>query len=514
MPRKLTMSELQQIVYRLKLKSKIREIHKELGVHRTIIRSLKKTAEEMGWLNPESLLPTEEVLQTVISSKKAKKLHPLEIFRTDIEEWLEKKISLTIIHKLVLEKVPCSYTTLRNFIHKTFIKTLQPIMIREHIIGEIADVDFGYIGLCYDPEEKRNRKAWVFSMRLRYSRKAFRTIVFDQKESTFFKCHILSFEYFGGVPEKICIDNLKAGVIQACYRTPAVLNKSYRQLAEYYSFFILPCRPYTPRQKGGVENDIKFIKRNFLPYFLEKQKQKGINTPCINALNTALDEWTYSITDTRIIGGVGHSPNELFKEERKSLNTLPEKRWDIVNWKCLTVGADWRVRYDNAWYSVPYILIGNEISLCAGQEAIRIFSKGVEVAIHKRSFKKHDYVRNFLHAPVEQENVLQCSRFGLLSQAEKISPHVLEVIEKLLSDPVHEDLRPARRTLVLEKKYGKDRLQKACERAIYFQSISYFSIKSILIKELDKQDWMDKKIYQEKTFKFARTKNYFKEGVL
>jgi transposase len=508
------MSELQQIVYRLKMKSKIRAIHKELGFHRTIIRSLKKTAEELGWLDPESPLPTEEVLQATISSKKAKKSHPLEIFRNDIEQWLEKKMSCTVIHRLVLEKVSCSYTTLRNFIHKTFPKTFQPIMIRKHLIGEIADVDFGFVGLCYDPEQKRNRKAWVFSMRLRYSRKAFRTIVFDQKESTFFKCHILSFEYFEGIPEKICTDNLKAAVIKACWSSPAVLNKSYRQLAEYYSFFILPCRPYTPRQKGGVENDIKFIKRNFLPYFLEKQKQKGFDVPSIDAFNIALEAWTNSVADTRIIGGVGFSPNKLFEEEKKFLASLPEKRWDIVDWMCLTVRVDWRVRYDNVWYSVPYTLIGKEISLCAGQETIRIFSEGIEVALHKRSFKKHDYVRNPLHAPPEQENVLQCSRFGLLTQAENIGPLVLEVVEKLLSDPVHEDFRPARRTLVLEKKYGKERLQKACERAIYFQSISYFTIKSILVKELDMQNWKHEKAYQEEAFKFARTTNYFKEGVL
>ena len=78
MPRKLTMSELQQIIYRLKMKSKIRAIHKDLGFHRTIIRSLKKTAEELGWLNPESPLPTEEVLQAIISSNPSSVLRSMK----------------------------------------------------------------------------------------------------------------------------------------------------------------------------------------------------------------------------------------------------------------------------------------------------------------------------------------------------------------------------------------------------------------------------------------------------
>ena len=133
----------------------------------------------MGWLEPDSLLPSEEVIQAAVS-KKERKCHPLDLFKTDFEHWLEKKMSLTVIHKLVKEKASCSYTALRTFVHNNFPKHIQPVMIRNHIIGEIADVDFGYMGLCYDPVEKRNRKAWVFSLRLRYSRKAFRKIVFDQ----------------------------------------------------------------------------------------------------------------------------------------------------------------------------------------------------------------------------------------------------------------------------------------------------------------------------------------------
>jgi len=513
MPRKLTMSELQQIIYRLKMGVKIRAIHKELGTHRTIIRSLKKTAETLGWLKSDSLLPSEEMIQAVVS-KKEKKHHPLDIFRADIEQWLTKEMSFTVIHKLILEKLSCSYTALRNFIHHNFPKITRPVMIRNHLIGEIADVDFGYVGLCYDPAQKRKRKAWVFSMRLRYSRKAFRKIVFEQKAKTFFKCHILAFEYFGGIPEKVCIDNLKAAVLKICWDAPAVLNKAYRRLAEHYSFFITPCQPYTPRQKGGVESDIKYIKKNFLPYFLEKQKQKGIEIPAIDAFEASLEGWTCSVSDTRKIGGVGISPNDLFEEEKKHLRSLPEKRWDIVDWKCLTIGSDWRVRYDNVWYSVPYTLIGKEIALSAGQETIRIFSEGIEVALHERSFQKHAYARNPLHAPPKQEDVLQCSRFGLLSQAERIGIFVLEVTEKLLSDPVHEDLRPARRLLSLGEKYGKERLLKACERAIYFQTVNYGTVKTILIKDLDKQPWKEEKTgFLEEKFKFARTTNYFNEGV-
>jgi transposase len=45
--------------------------------------------------------------------------------------------------------------------------------------GEVAQVDFGYIGRLWDPELGRLRRAWVFVMVLGYSRHLFAQIVFD-----------------------------------------------------------------------------------------------------------------------------------------------------------------------------------------------------------------------------------------------------------------------------------------------------------------------------------------------
>jgi len=80
------------------------------------------------------------------------------------------------------------------------------------------------------------------------------------KQETFFFCHIHAFEYFGGVPRKVTPDNLKAAIIRASFVDPLV-NRSYRNLAENYGFMISPCVPYSPRHKGGVENDVKYVKR-------------------------------------------------------------------------------------------------------------------------------------------------------------------------------------------------------------------------------------------------------------
>ena len=118
------------------------------------------------------------------------------------------------------------------------------------------------------------RKVWLFSLRLRHSRKTYREIVLDQTLHTFLMGHVHAFEYFNGVPKNCILDNLKAAVIRSTIDND-MINRSYQELAEHYGFIISPCLPRTPEHKGGVEGDVKYTKRNFLPYFLGKTKRNG-----------------------------------------------------------------------------------------------------------------------------------------------------------------------------------------------------------------------------------------------
>ena len=76
-----------------------------------------------------------------------------------------------------------------------------------------------------------------------------RSVVFNQKQQTFFACHIHAFESFGGVSDKVTPDNLKAAIIVASFEDPLV-NRAYRELAEHYGFLISPCLPGRPEPQG------------------------------------------------------------------------------------------------------------------------------------------------------------------------------------------------------------------------------------------------------------------------
>ena len=292
-----------------------------------------------------------------------------------------------------------------------------------------------------------------------------------------------------------------------------LINKAYLQLAHHYNFIVSPCRPYTPWHKGGVENDVKYVKRNFLPYFLEKEKQKGIAVPDVSKLKDSLEDWNTTVSEKRTIGGVGKTVPELFLEEKPLLKAMTEKRWDFIKWTQSKVGPEWRIKCNKVWYSVPYTFIGKIVDICLGQQFVRIFHEGTEVALHQRSDTPFEYVRISSHAPLHHEEVLNCTRSGLLQKAEYLG--VRRFVEKMFEITCVDKLQPARLLLNLEKKYGGDRLQKACARALHYELYSYRSVKSILKQGLDSEvieGLSFKPIKQE--FKFSRNINYFHEGVI
>jgi len=93
-------------------------------------------------------------------------------------------------------------------------------------------------------------------MTLSWSRHQYVEFVWDQTVETWLTLHRHAFAYFGGVPKRIKLDNLKAAITKACIDDPQV-QQAYRECAEHYGFLIDPCRPRTPEHKGKVESGVK-----------------------------------------------------------------------------------------------------------------------------------------------------------------------------------------------------------------------------------------------------------------
>ncbi len=509
------MIELREIVHRLRLGHSVKAIHRETGRHKTVIRAVRDIAVQEGWLDLRRELPSEgEVAQRYAATLTDAhgQPHSLERYEGEIKGWLEQKYSFQVIHRLLAERaVEASESTVRRWIHRRFPQLPSAVIVRATVAGEVMEVDFGYLGVYWDPGAERQRKVWFFSGRLRHSRRVYREIAFDQSQGTFFRCHINAFEFFGGIPAKVTPDNLKAAIVRASFDSPLV-NRGYRNLAEHYGFLISPCPPGTPKLKGGVESDVKYVKRNFLPLFKERMKQRGQTPGRTDELAEELARWNAEVCDTHIVQKVGRSPLEIFEQEEvAALRTLPPSRWDPVLFKEAGVGPDWRVQFQKAFYSVPYRLIAARVLVMGCSSVVRIYHEGEEVTMHLRATRDWQYVWKPEHAPPQMEQYLALSTHGLLTWACRTGPAVCQLMEAILADKAVDGLRPARALMRLAEHYGKERLQRACSRALRYGLTDYRGVKNILIAKLDQlpEEQPAETPSGQTLFRFQREEGYF-----
>jgi hypothetical protein len=342
--------------------------------------------------------------------------------------------------------------------------------------GEEAQVDFGYAGLIRDPQSGPLRKTWVFVMTLSWSRHQYVELVFDQTVETWLRLHIHAFAYFGGVPRRIVLDNLKAAILKACVDDPTV-QRSYRELAEHYGFLIAPCRPGTPRHKGKVESGVHYVRRNFLA---------GQEFQDLHQGNSQALVWVEQVAGQRIHGTTKQKPLVRFREvEQAALLPLPGEPYDLAVWKQVTVGRDCYVNFDRAYYSVPYRLVGQQVWVRGGLTSVRIYADHKLEAVHPRARQAGERYTVLDHLPPEKVAGLTTTRESCAARAAEIGPSTAEVVTCLLAQRPVDRLPMVQRLLRLVDKYGALRLERACQRALPFEEYTGQTIRRILEKGLD-----------------------------
>jgi len=345
--------------------------------------------------------------------------------------------------------------------------------------GEVAQVDFGYVGKCYDPARGVLRKAWVFVMTLGHSRAMFCGIVFDQKIQTWLDLHVQAFGFFGGVPKVIVPDNLKAAVIRAAFGIDdePVLNRSYRELARHYGFQIDPTPPRSPEKKGKVERDVRYVKGSFFATW---------ESVDIHEDRRQLHRWVVEIASKRRHGTTGRVPAEVFEEEEKhALIPLPRQRWEAVVWKKARLHRDSHIQIDGAFYSAPWRLIKEELWVRCTPHSIAIHHKEELLWKHTR-LPRGQRSTVETHLPDRRRELRHRSREHWMTRARLIGLEIEQLVDAIFdSDDILLQLRKVQAVVTHLESFPVKRARRAAKRALHFGSLEYRSIKSILSKGLD-----------------------------
>jgi len=470
--------DIRELIRHLRTTPSDRAVARTLGIHRKTVQRYRVWATAQHLLSDNPLPDLEQlqllVQQTLTTPPPPQMVSAVEPYRALVLELRQRQVEVAAIHQRLKERgFAGSYDAVYRFVRSLEPQLPDATVRVERAPGEEAQVDFGAAGKLIDPVSGALRTAWVFVMTLAWSRYQYVEFAFDQTIASWIRLHVNALAFFGGVPTRIVTDNLKAAIVQALRDDPLV-QATYRECAEHYGFLIAPCRVRTPEHKGKVEQGgVHYVKRNFLA---------GRNPTPLPQANADVLNWCRTTAGERIHGTTFAQPRQQFETvEQSALRPLPPRSYDLAIWKQVTVHRDCHIVFANAFYSVPFRLIGQQVRVRGGAQSVQIYADDYTlIATHLRASAAGERQTHPHHLPPEKLPGLTLTREGCLAAAADIGAATVEVVTSLLNDPTLDRLRTVGRLLRLRQDHGDGPLEAACARALAYGDPRYATVKGIL----------------------------------
>jgi len=292
---------------------------------------------------------------------------------------------------------------------------------------------------------------------------------------------VRAFEFFGGVPELLVPDNLRSGVTKA-HRYEPELNPTYHDMAQHYGVAVIPARVRRPKDKSKAEVGVQVVERWILAslrhhtFFSLKQLNQRIQALLVELNNRSF----------RKLPGTRRSQFEAL--DLPALGTLPQSAYTYADWKKARVNLDYHVEVERHYYSVPHSLVKQQIDVRYTEHSVECFHKNQRIASHVRSRQQGHHTTVPEHMPKSHRQYGDWSPERLISWAQKYGKCTAELVNQIMQSRRHPEqgYRSCLGILRLEKTYGAQRLEAACQRALLLETRRYKSVESILKHGLDK----------------------------
>jgi transposase len=367
--------------------------------------------------------------------------------------------------------------------YRRFKEQVDPVLRQRYRAGEKLFVDYaGATVEVIDPQSGEVRAASIFVAILGASNYTYAEATWKQDLESWIGAHVRCFEFLGGVPRVVVPDNTRSAVTHSCYYEPQ-LNPTYQDLARHYQVAILPTRPFRPRDKAKVENAVLVVER----WILAALRNRRFFS--LGELNQAIRQLLETLNQ-RPFKRLPGNRSQLFAEiDRPALGSLPRSRFQFAQWKKARVNIDYHIELERHYYSVPYRLIRQEVELRYSATTLEIFHLGQRVATHLRSHEAGRHTTDPAHRPPAHRRYLEWTPSRLIRWGESIGPQTAQVVAHILQSRRYPEqgYRSCLGLLRLAGRFGEDRLEAACHRALRLQATSYKSVQSILKTGLDRQ---------------------------
>ena len=412
----------------------------------------------------------------IIEKQTRRKSSVLDVHKEQIEKWLEEDITRVRIYQKLQEgnRIKSTYANLCDYIKKHVSSVVEAFGVQNTAPGEEAELDFGYLGML-PGKDGRIVKTWGLAVILSYSRVGYYAICYDQKLDTLCSELKQAFTYFGGVPKKLKVDNMKAVIVRN-QRYVLDFNQDFLEFAQHYSVVVVPCTPYSPEQKGKVESGIKYLQQNFI---------NGGDFVSDRDIAAQLTDWMMHRANQRVHGTTKKVPwVVLIEKERATLQSLPEEESALFERCIRKVGLNCHIHFDNNYYSVPFALVGKEVTVRFTAGAVRIVAQGEGVALHARSFEQGEYITVPSHLP-EHKRYSETEHQAFFEEKMRaIGGDAHAYFRMLLQKKPGYWKQTVRGVLGLVEKYGAEAVNLSLKRAACYEATEVIMIKHIVEQKL------------------------------
>ena len=399
--------------------------------------------------------------------QRAGKLDP---FKREIGRLLEAHpYSAMQIHQRICQQgFTGGYTIVKDYVRRVRPPKVRAFLTLAFAPGECAQVDWGSFGTV--AVGAAVRRLSFFVMVLCYSRMMYVQFTVSQTMEHFLDCHRNAFEYFGAVPKRIMVDNLKSAVLKRIVGQAPVFNPRYLDFAAHCGFDITACNVGKGNEKGRVENGVGYVKKNLLA---------GLDIPDFAALAPTAAHWLDTVANVRIHGETREKPVVLLEKERPCLNRLPVKRYDVATVYPVRATNQFRVTVDTNRYSVPAEYASRALIAKLSPEWICIYHDNRLIARHVRCYDRHrdiedpDHPKQLLLWRKKAREQKIVMRF--LSLSPRASGYYRK-LEQRRMNPYHH----VQKIVALSEIHGTEAVARALEDAFVFEAFSCEYIANLL----------------------------------
>lgn len=463
-----------------------RAISKSCGIARSTVDEYVKRARQakLSWPLPAELddAALEQLLYPPVIVLDTPR--PLPVWADIHSELARKSVTLMLLWDEYKAQYPdgFQYSHFAD-LYRAYAKKLDISMRQVHLAGEKLFVDYcGQTVPVIDQSSGEVHACQVFVAVLGASNFTYAEATYTQGLPDWIGSHVRTLEFIGGVPEILVPDNLLSGITKACRYEPGV-NRTYQELAVHYGAAVIPARVRKPKDKAKVEAGVQLVQR----WILAALRNRTFFS--IAELNAAIRELLDKLNNKPFKKLSGSRMSRFLDIDKPALRPLSAIAFEYAEWQIRKrSGIDYHVEVYDHYYSIPYQLRREYLDVRLTGSIVEVFFHNKRIASHLRSYAKGRYTTLAEHMPKAHRDYVDWTPERLIRWATEIGIATAALVTAILEKKLHpqQGFRSCMGIVTLAKKFGKERVEAACQRALAIGGTSYKSVKSILETGLDK----------------------------